>query len=415
MLRLRRAALCDAVPCADGRRFGGRCFCNQAKPGEPVVGSACDRRGEPLVRSSQPACVRVTELHGCSALNGASVDADSLSWLQRLDSAVMTIGDTALRDRICLSRAVRCDDAVRIGFFLMIHNTRRTWSNDVADQETSTGLQLFRWLMEHIWHPDHTFAIHVDAAAPPAWRADVISFLDDARFVNNTFLMPQPRAVVWSSIDVAQAALDGIRFLLTRDDRVWDFFINLSGTDVALMRPEQLRDYLSDKRGLNLLWANYFENISARQRALHLDASFAVCEERKRIVKTRYVKQEPLDFMPMKGQFWMTLTREFCEYVHADAARLRRFVRYLGLSSVPDEKLFPSLLIASPYRHSWMRVMDRFIEWQSQANHPTVLQYPQHWAQLTSGAFTFGRKVSMSQSKELLARLFARLNLLQFR
>jgi len=42
-----------------------------------------------------------------------------------------------------------------------------------------------------------------------------------------------------------------------------------------------------------------------------------------------------------------------------------------------------------------------------------VLQYPQHWAQLTSGAFTFGRKVSTSQSKDLLARLFVRLNLLR--
>lgn len=411
-LQLRRLRLCVATPCADGRRFGDVCFCNQAKPGDAVVGSACDRRGEPLLPRPAARCARLTGLRGCAVLNGVSVDASALTTLRSVDAAVQAIADTALRERLCWARVQRCaaDVGVRVAFFLMLHNTRHTWaSNDVADQEPSTGLQLFRWLMEHVWHANHTFAIHVDAGAPRAWLANVLEYLDDARFAANVFLMPQARSVVWSSIDVAQAALDGVRFLLGRSEREWDFFINLSGTDVALMRPEQLQRYLAERRGLNMLWANYFDSINARQRATHIDATFAVCAERQRVVKTRYVKQEALWFMPVKGQFWMTLTREFCEHVWSDSAQLQRATRFLGLSHVPDEKLFPSLLLASPFRHTWLRVMDRYIEWESQANHPTVLQYPQHWAKLTSGAFTFGRKVSFTHSKELLARLFARL------
>lgn len=421
-LQWRRNALCgDLAACADGRRFGNRCYCNQNSVDETVVGSACDQRARSRVdkRSHASRCVRLADLRGCAILNGVAVEADSLDSLRVLDSAVLALRGSAIADRLCERRAVRCRagvdaPAVRVAFFLMLHNTRHTWnSTSMADQEPSTGLQLFRWLLEHAWHENHTFAVHVDSSSPRAWLVDVMLFLAQPRFAN-VFLMPAARGVVWSSIDVAQVALDGIRFLLAQN-RQWDFFINLSGTDVALMHPEQLQRYLRSRRGLNMLWANYFDNINVRQRATHLDATFAVCAERERVVKTRYVKSEALWFMPVKGQFWMTLTREFCEYLFSDAPRLRRFVRFLGLSHVPDEKLFPSMLLASPYRHTWLRVMDRYIEWESEANHPTTLVYERHYAALTSGHYIFGRKVSYTRSKELLARLFVRLGVVHER
>jgi hypothetical protein len=419
-LRLRREALCDnLVACEDGRRFGNRCYCNQnPSDDEKSVGSACNRRAPSRVdqrRRSQ--CVRLADLRGCAVLNGVAVETSSLESLRVLDSAVQALNNGAIGDRLCQRRAVRCRagvDApdVRVAFFLMLHNTRHTWTGTtMADQEPSTGLQLFRWLLEHTWHANHTFAVHVDASTPRAWLIDVMIFLAQPRF-SNVFLMPATRNVVWSSIDVAQVALDGIRFLLAQN-REWDVFINLSGTDVALMRPDQLHRYLRSRRGLNMLWANYFENINPRQRATHMDPTFAVCAERERVVKTRYLKSEALWFMPVKGQFWMTLTREFCEYLFSDAPQLRRFVRFLGLSHVPDEKLFPSMLMASPYRHTWLRVMDRYIEWEPEANHPTTLVYERHYKALTSGHYIFGRKVSYTHSKELLAQLFVRLDVLQ--
>lgn len=384
-----------------------------------MVGSACDRRAPSRVdelRSGAQKCVRLNDLRGCAILNGLAVESSSLESLHMLDSAVQSLADTALRDRLCRARSVRCHagtlaDDVRVAFFLMLHNTRHTWnSTDIADQEPSTGLQLFRWLLEHVWHENHTFAVHVDSNAPRAWLVDVLLHLAQPRFAN-VFLMPAARTVVWSSIDVAQVALDGIRFLLAQNRR-WDFFINLSGTDVALMNSSQLQRYLRRMRGLNMLWANYFDNINPRQRATHIDATFAVCQERARVVKSRYIKTEALWFMPVKGQFWMTLTREFCEYIFSDTLRLRRFVRFLGLSHVPDEKLFPSMLVASPYRYTWLRVMDRYIEWESEANHPTMLRFERHFERLTSGKYIFGRKVSYTHSKELLAQLFVRLGVI---
>jgi hypothetical protein len=57
-------------------------------------------------------------------------------------------------------------------------------------------------------------------------------------------------------------------------------------------------------------------------------------------------------------------------------------------------------------------VMDRYIEWESEANHPTMLQFERHFERLTSGKYIFGRKVSYTHSKELLAQLFVRLGVI---
>ena len=45
----------------------------------------------------------------------------------------------------------------------------------------------------------------------------------------------------------------------------------------------------------------------------------------------------------------------FCEYLFSNAQTIHRYSSYLGLSHVPDEKFFTSILLNSPFRHSWLR------------------------------------------------------------
>jgi hypothetical protein len=50
------------------------------------------------------------------------------------------------------------------------------------------------------------------------------------------------------------------------------------------------------------------------------------------------------------------------------------------------------------------------MEWQSEANHPTMLRNSaQHWRRLTSGGYVLARKVSYTHSRHLLARLYVHL------
>ena len=105
----------------------------------------------------------------------------------------------------------------------------------------------------------------------------------------------------------------------------------------------------------------------------------------------------------------MTLSRRFCSYLLENDEELRRLHFYLALSHVPDEKVLPTALINSPLRATWIRVMDRYIQWRKNANHPRTLRNPEHWKAVRSERFIIGRKVSFSKSKYFLARLMVHL------
>jgi hypothetical protein len=50
--------------------------------------------------------------------------------------------------------------------------------------------------------------------------------------------------------------------------------------------------------------------------------------------------------------------RDFCEYLFSPHAALRGMAS-LSLAHVPDEKYFPSLLVTSPFRHTFLRCARR--------------------------------------------------------
>lgn len=103
--------------------------------------------------------------------------------------------------------------------------------------------------------------------------------------------------------------MDGIRRAVA-SGRSWDFFINLSGADVALKTPYELQRYLFTRLGHNMLWANHFDAIDETLLDTHLlNQSFVACYRDNKVIKLPYRKQQKLWFAPMKGQLWMTLTR----------------------------------------------------------------------------------------------------------
>jgi hypothetical protein len=58
------------------------------------------------------------------------------------------------------------------------------------------------------------------------------------------------------------------------------------------------------------LWANYFDAIDKSLLDEHLRTTFVKCGERNRVIKLpSYRKRRSHWFMPLKGQFWMTLSR----------------------------------------------------------------------------------------------------------
>ena len=306
----------DSNDCDDGFNFNGRCYCNQDGRGGGSFGATCRSRfvngrhsddedsddhhatnastanpcGTDDTKGGVPVhggcrcfrgfagvdcrnrCVELRALDACRTLNGRLVRADAHDeFVAHIETAAQLLPpSTALRDALCREAARRflChadndanddddddnDDSVRVAFVLMVHNTRHTWNGTaLADREPSSGLQLVRWLLDALWDRRHLFVVHVDARAPRAWQLDLrVALLSDARYADNVLLLPRQRRVVWSSIDVVDAALSAMRFALAHRKR-WDVLINLSGADIALKTPLELKRYLFPRRHFNMV------------------------------------------------------------------------------------------------------------------------------------------------------------------
>src|SRR5262249_12484146 len=126
-----------------GVRIHGECRCRRGRSG-----THCERR-----------CVEVRELVACAVLNGRLVEHDGAASLAVVEAHVRANVPPEFRDALCLEVVRRrlchngADERVRVAYVLMLHNTRHTWNATAAvDVERSSGLQMFRWLLDSIWH-----------------------------------------------------------------------------------------------------------------------------------------------------------------------------------------------------------------------------------------------------------------------
>jgi hypothetical protein len=278
--------------CGDhGRPSNGKCYCDQDGSGGGHYGNDCElaydssvdcdagvvvhgecrcHRGHNGVRCERR-CVTLSNLIACATLNGLLIDRDALGEMRGVEAHVRarvapelraTLCREAVRRFLCHSDDAVDDDArgssggidertsVRVAYVILLHNTRHTWNETArADREPSNGLQLFRWLLDSIWHADDSFVVHVDERTHVAWYTDALAYVRAPRFASNVLVLER-RSVVWASHDVVDVTLAALRALLA-NGRKWDLAINLSGSDVPLKASHELRRYLYARRGYN--------------------------------------------------------------------------------------------------------------------------------------------------------------------
>ena len=95
--------------------------------------------------------------------------------------------------------------------------------------------RLVRWL----WRPDDTFIISInrESVVPESFRATF------APFPNVKILQNIP--IVWSGASIVSANLSAIATALSMPGD-WHYFINITGADIPLKSPEQIKDTLKN-------------------------------------------------------------------------------------------------------------------------------------------------------------------------
>ncbi|XP_038065057.1 xylosyltransferase 1-like isoform X2 [Patiria miniata] len=214
------------------------------------------------------------------------------------------------------------DKPVRIVYVLVVHGR---------------ALRQVRRLIRLLFHTDHYFYIHVDSRSDYLHR----ELSKMAQAFSNIRLTPWRLATIWGGASLLQVYLRCMEDLLNMADWQWDFFINLSESDMPIKTNEYLVSFLSRYRKYNFLKAhgNDDERFIKKQG---LDKVFYECDTHMWRLGDRKL---PTGITLDGGSDWITINRQFVEYLITSKNELLTGLKQMyKYTLLPAESFFHTVL-----------------------------------------------------------------------
>ncbi|CAN8064208.1 unnamed protein product [Agarophyton chilense] len=187
----------------------------------------------------------------------------------------------------------------------------------------------------------------------------------------NVFLLPSD-PVTYAGVSMLLNTLNAISTAL---EHKWDYFINLSGADYPLLRPEIIRRLLGSpvvlKERLNFLQSQEADKdrkwfINKRLGNLYLDTTLHSPSTKQKGTLVNLNTTNPVDITNVpfvKSEAWVILHRSFCVHAVFSASGRRLLLSY-ATARAPDELFFGTLLSKSEeFRPTMTWDSLRFIKW----------------------------------------------------
>ena len=252
------------------------------------------------------------------------------------------------------------------------------------------------WLIRAISDPRDLILVHINSRTDAQTAASMRAV---TRGLDNVFYMPR-RPISWGGWNLAAVDLDAISFAL-QTERPWDYFINMSGHDYPLRPIEDLRAFLSRKPG-----ANYLEAVPYARSPWHIKrrSQLLYMEIDKRVRRIPLPNPLPRPMPIYKGLKWGQFSRAFCEWLNAESDIVERACRFFRLTRIPDESLFHSLLMASPFRDTLVQDPMRLCDFSGGKANTRVFTTAD-WPLLSASEAFFARKFDESLDAQILHRL----------
>jgi hypothetical protein len=256
----------------------------------------------------------------------------------------------------------------------------------------------FARLLDAIWHPEDSFAVHVDAKVSDALRRDfeaAAAGRPNVRFV-------EPLEVTWGGYSLCEAEWRGLTSLVERGE--WDYLMNITGQDYPLMTRARMVEELSRRPGANYVDVRRLADLPPHFRR----RSRWLCWERDgRVLRL------PIPNLPPKGfrNDWYgigfhVLGRGFCEWL-VETPLMAACRSHFSRTWHPHEHWLQAMIMASPFRDTVIPDNKRFLRWVGGGN-PAVLTMAELPQIEASGAF-FGRKFDDGVDSAVLDALDRRL------
>ncbi|HEY5706879.1 MAG TPA: beta-1,6-N-acetylglucosaminyltransferase [Terrimicrobiaceae bacterium] len=278
-------------------------------------------------------------------------------------------------------------------------------------------VSLLTQLIEQLDHPDSSFFIHIDKKSPliedPSAQA--------LKSRSNVYFAKERIDMHWAGFSHVRATLQLLESALSGTDATYCHL--LSGQCFPIRSMVTFLQFFEENNGRNFM--DYFSipdprwgESGGRDRLtyyhLHdvlnskgryfdlLDRKFTSVQKLLNI-KRRYPKSFPSLY---GGGTWWSLHRDFLEYFLSYIEENPVFYKRFQHSFCPDEFLFQTVLMDSPFKDTAVNNNLRFIDWSGKGSSPPDLDET-YLEQLMTGEHLFARKFDPLRSERLIQRIKA--------
>jgi len=246
---------------------------------------------------------------------------------------------------------------------------------------------------------DFDFYIHLDKKVDINTHKDLFN-------IPNVYFIKNRIDIKWAGFTTAEASLSCIREIVA-SGRKYDFLNLISGQDYPIKSAAYISDFLGKNIGKEFMLYNYFETewqeAKARVEKYHFtDFKFKGRHRLESLINLIAPKRKfpvPLN-LAGRETFW-TLSMECAQYVlnYIDSnPRLQKFLRFTW---GPDEFIYQSILLDSPYKDRIVNNNLRYMIWPTGSARPKVLDKGDYDSIMASSGL-FGRKFDLKSNPEIL-------------
>jgi hypothetical protein len=253
-------------------------------------------------------------------------------------------------------------------------------------------------MIKRMQHPDFDFYIHVDAKFSIESHAEVAK-------IPNVYLINNRVDVQWAAFSTIQAELNGLQEILD-SARTYDFISLMSGQDYPIKTVDYMHEFFERKKGKLLLKYRAFfgewEEGMNRVNRYHLtDFKFKGQYFLERLINKLVKRTDQPKGMKFYGSsmFWV-ISPEAAEYVLLTVDRDPKMKRFFKFSWAPDEFLFQTILLNSPFAGQVINENCHYYKHPPQTPSPKTFDLSD-FNDIIASDRLYARKFDMSKSPEL--------------
>jgi hypothetical protein len=249
-------------------------------------------------------------------------------------------------------------------------------------------------MIRRMQHPDFDFYIHVDK------KVDIRPHLFLAK-IPQVYLIQKRTDVIWAGYNTIKATLRSVQEILATG-RQYDYVHLMSGQDYPIKTASYILDFFHSHKGKEFMQFKHFDQWPIesypRIKKYHL-TNYRWFPGRYRVQKllNRFLppRKSPfkMDFFG-SSMFW-ALTPACLKYVLDLLKNNPRLERFMHFSWAPDEFLFQTLVLNSPFKNNVLNDNLLYLDWEIGTAHPKVMTAA-HLGPLIDSDKLFARKFNLT-------------------